>query len=492
MRATTPTRVRRRTAPVLALVAGIALGAGQLAVAAGPTRALAFGAPQRLSGASGGTEPQLAVAPDGTRYAITGANTTASSGTVRVYRSSAAGGTWTPTAGQMTGVRVTGPDVDAVASSTGRLVVLEEDSAALSLVVNYSDDRGRTWTASTGPSQLADQDRPWLAAGPANKVYLLFHNGFSSNATHNMFVETSTDGGASFGTPIPITLPGDAAWADLQCADSGGPSALLVNRRSGQLYAVWGSRHGALGGCGVQPPTPFTLVPADRVWVATSATGAAGTWTSHLAVDANATSQVVGMQLSPASLDTKGNLWLAWNTPPHGFPDDSGAGISLRYADPSLQHWSAPRSVVTPRQPGHLLAQLVAGDPGRLGLLYLTGRTSAGTTRWYAQAAVVTGAMGANPAVSTTTLSTIPSYRGTATALEGSGCDPSSSPVAFIENNPVTCPRGADVIGIALDRSCRVLVTWPSLSPESNATLGVSVDATWVATQTGGPRLCTT
>jgi hypothetical protein len=430
------------------------------------------------------------MAPDGTRYLITGANTTDSSkSSLRIFRSPAGSTQWTPTVGQMVGTRVPGPDVAIVAASTGRLVALEEDSAALSLVINYSDDGGRTWQQSSGLEQLADQDRPWLAAGKHGVVYLLFHNGFSSNATHNMYVATSTDGGASFGAPVPIAVPGTPAWADLQCADSGGPSALLVNTHSGRLYAIWGSRHGRLGGCGVNPPTPFTLVPADRVWVATSPNATAGSWTTSLAVDDSKMGSVVGMQLSPAALDAAGNVWLAWTTPPRGFPDDSGAGIAIAHADPKLSNWSAPLTVVAPAGPGHLLAQLVAGAPGRLGLLFLAG-SGQQRTLWRPQVALVTGAMSARAMVRTTLLSQLPDYTGSATDLEGSGCDPSTTPVATVENNPVTCPRSADVIGLTLDGQCRMVATWPSLSPASNSVLGASVDGTWVSTQTGGPTVC--
>ena len=467
--------------------------AAATASASAPTREpprLAFSAPLRLPGAAGGTEPQVTTAPDGTRYLITGANTTDSSkSSLRIYRSSAGSNIWTPTPGQMVGTRVPGPDVDVAAASTGRIVALEEDSAALSLVINYSDDRGRTWNQSSGLEQLADQDRPWLAAGPHGLVYLLFHNGFSSNATHNMYVATSADGGASFGAPVPITLPGTAAWADLQCADSGGPSALLANNRTGRLYAIWGTRHGPLGGCGVQPPTPFTLVPANRIWVATSADAAAGSWSTSLAVDDSKRGSVVGMQLSPAALDSAGNVWLAWTTPPHGFPDDSGAGIAVAHADPLVRRWSAPLTVVPARRPGHLLAQLVAGSPGRLGLLFLTG-SGQRQPLWRPDIAVITGGLTAMPTVRTSRLATLPDYKGTATAMEGSGCDPSTSPVGTVENNPVTCPRSADVIGLTLDRQCRIVATWPSLSPASNSVLGVSSDATWVATQVGGLSLC--
>ena len=57
-------------------------------------------------------------------------------------------------------------------------------------------------------------------------MYLLFHNLASGNVQHNMFVSTSKDGGATFGPPIPITLPPGEAYRDLQCADSGGPSTI--------------------------------------------------------------------------------------------------------------------------------------------------------------------------------------------------------------------------------------------------------------------------
>jgi hypothetical protein len=481
---------RRRRVTWLAVLAVLGIGAAFSAGAGAATQRLAFDPPTLLAGAAGGTEPQLAVGPDGTRYDITGANTTNSSSVsaALVYRSAPGSTRWGPTVGQLGGTRVVGPDVDVVVTSAGSVVALEEDSAALSLVVNHSSDGGRTWTQSTGLQQLLDQDRPWLAAGPGNTVYLLFHNGFSSNATHNMFLETSTDGGATFGAPVPITTPGSGAWADLQCADSGGPSALLVNPHSHRLYAVWASRHGALGGCGLQPLTPFTLVPEDRIWVATSPTGALGTWTTSIAVDNSATGQVVGMNISPAALDRDGNVWVGWSTPPRGFPDDTGAGFSVRRADPLLHSWSTPVVVVRPSQPGHILDELVAGDAGRLAVFYLAS-TGSGEPRWYPYVSVVTGALGPHPVIASARLAALADYQGTATALMGT-CDTSSAPVATVTNNPVTCGRSADVVGIVLDTQCRVVVTWPSLAPASSATLGVSRDATWVTTQRDGPRLC--
>ncbi|HEV3129792.1 MAG TPA: sialidase family protein, partial [Solirubrobacteraceae bacterium] len=193
----------------------------------------------------------MAVAPDGTEYVVSGPSTDSSapSAPVRVYASHDHGRTWKATVGDPVQVQPSA-DVDIVVTRTGRLVVVELDSAGLNLVVSYSDDGGRTWTASTGAARIADQDRPWLAVGPDDpathepRVYLLFHNAFSGNATENMYVETSSDGGASFGIPVALTVPGSAAFSDLQCGDTTGPSSVAVNPRTGRIYAFWVTRHG--------------------------------------------------------------------------------------------------------------------------------------------------------------------------------------------------------------------------------------------------------
>ena len=54
---------------------------------------------------------------------------------------------------------------------------------------------------------------------------------------------------------------------------------------------------------------------------------------------------------------------------------------------------------------------------------------SAGTQRMriLEDIAVITGGLTAMPTVRTSRLATLPDYKGTATAMEGSGCDPSTS-----------------------------------------------------------------
>ena len=127
------------------------------------------------------------------------------------------------------------------------------------------------------------------------------HNLASGVLSHNMWVATSTDNGATFGPYVPITLPGQQAYEDLACADSGGPSNLFVNPRTGRVYAVFGTRSStvaASGGCGASGTGSFEInvVAATRVWVASAAaldTADATKWTQSLAVDDDAAGNIV-------------------------------------------------------------------------------------------------------------------------------------------------------------------------------------------------------
>lgn len=476
-------------APAAALITA---GATATALAAAPGAAAAprpptFAPAQRLAGADGGTEPRVSIGSDGRAWVVTNAR-----GTAVVYGSADGGRSWRRTPGIPAGQVSPTIDTDIVTTTTGRLVAVELDGAGIAFAVSYSDDGGATWVASTGLPRLADQDRPWLAAGPDDRVYLLFHNLLSGAATHNMFVETSVDGGASFGPPVPVTVPGSPAWLDLQCADSGGPSALVVDPRSGRVYAFWGTRSSSLGGCGASlPPHPFEInvVGATRVWVAASADGSLGSWITSLAVDDAATENIVGMQLSPGAVDRAGNVYVVYPESPRPYPDYTGAAVRLRIAPPDLDHWSAPLTIAPGGEAGNVLVHVVAGDPGNVAVAYFAGvmPTGGGPPLWYATVTQLLGALGPKPTSTSVRLSEVPAYRGTASQLMGACASP--GPLQGVENG-FACGRSADVWGIALDTSCRVVVTWPSVSATTDRALGAQVDATWVDWQSGGPTLC--
>jgi hypothetical protein len=198
---------------IVALVALLLLPA--VASAADPTYTTV-----KLPGSGDGQEPRLAVGRDDVRYAVTLTGRGLSSGAgAGVYRSRDGGLTWQKTETNIP-QKAASIDVDVVTLPTGRLIATELDYGGVNFPTAYSDDQGKTWTASRGSVELADQDRQWLATGPLPKgakpgdqppVYLLYHNLASGVAQHNMFVATSNDGGATFGPPVPIAQPGSDA-----------------------------------------------------------------------------------------------------------------------------------------------------------------------------------------------------------------------------------------------------------------------------------------
>src|SRR3954462_3688019 len=330
------------------------------------------------------SEPRIAVGPDGKYWAVTNADD--ETGTTFVYGSGDKGKSFQRAPAPIAGQVGPTPDVDIVVLPNGRIIASELDDAGINFPTSYSDDGGKTWTASVGATQLADQDRQWFAYGPKDKdtgeypVYLLYHNLASGQAQHNMFVSTSSDSGQTFGPPVPITLPGEDAYSDLQCADSGGPSTIFVNQNDGTIYAEFTTRAsptpaGDLGGCATAAggqPFEFNIVAATRVWLAQSTDGGL-TWTNSLAVDDAATGQIVSMQIAYAGLDRAGNIYVAYRESLLGnqYPHYEGAGVKYKFAQPADDgnlKWSDARTFANadPNAPGHVLVHMRGGPPGQL------------------------------------------------------------------------------------------------------------------------------
>src|SRR5947208_9505187 len=193
-----------------------------------------------------------------------------------------------------------------------------------------------------------------------------------------MYVAKSTDGGQTFGAPVPTTVPGQEAYADLQCADSGGPSSITVNQKTGRIYVVFTTRASDVGGNDfggwAATPLEFNIVNATRVWVATSADDSPGSWQKSLAVDDSPAGKVVSMQLAYGALDNQGGFYVAYPESPKPYPDLGGAALKVRYQKPDAQgalhdgQWSAPITLVPPDPSGDLgttPVDIVAGDPGQ-------------------------------------------------------------------------------------------------------------------------------
>jgi hypothetical protein len=473
----------------------------------------------KIAGKIGGgypwTEPRIAVGPNGKYWAVT--NTEDDSATAYVFGSADKGKTFTKAEAPLAGQVQPSPDVDIVVLPSGRIIASELDDAGVNFPTSYSDDGGKTWTASVGATQLADQDRQWFAYGPKDKtsgeypVYLLYHNLASGQAQHNMFVSTSSDSGATFGPPVPITLPGEDAYSDLQCADSGGPSTIFVNQNDGTIYAEFTTRAapspaGDLGGCATAAagqPLEFNIVAGTRVWLAQSTDGGI-TWTNSLAVDDAPTGQIVSMQVAYAGLDTDGRIYVAYPESPKGkqYPDYSGAGVKYKYAPPAKDgdfHWSDARTFAPAdaNAPGHVLVHMTIGEPGQLMAAYWTGEARSGTTPvWHMTAAVTNDGLAANPHVVEARISEIPTDVGDAKELMGACID--AGPVSGVISGAI-CDRSPDVWGVALDpQTCRTTIVWPAVDVRDNPktadddkTFAPGSDpGTFVSTQNGGPTLC--
>jgi hypothetical protein len=428
----------------------------------------------------------VTIAPNDHRFVITSGSGSAA----EVFRSTDRGKTWAKTESPPPGQVQPTIDTDIVSFPSGRILGSELDTAGLNFPGGFSDDEGKTWTASHGSNMLADQDRQWYAVGPNNHVYLLYHNLASGFASHNMWVSTSTDGGATFGPPVPTTLPGSDAWSDLQCADSGGPSSIAVNQKTGRIYVFFTTRGAPVGGvdtggCGSRP-IEVNIVSGTRVWVATSPDGSPGTWTDSLAVDDSATGQVVSMQLAYGTLDNQGNPWVAYPETPKPYPNLAGAAVKVVHSDPDLKSWSKPVTLVPAGGPGSLLVHLVVGDPGKLDVAYFKGEGPEDKPGWYLHVVQTLDALDPNPTVTDTKVADFASYAEPAELMMGAcSGDPDQNPAAGIENG-FTCDRSTDVWGVAMDADCNLTVTWPGRNNDISGDAG----GTYVTTQNGGSRVC--
>jgi len=468
------------TAVVLALTAVSAANLSGHAEEDGPA---VFSVPIKLEKSDGGTEPRLAIGPDGKRWVVTNRSERA------VVYGSEDGLSWTRAKTEPAGQRMPTIDVDIVATRTGRLIATELDFAGVGLRVSWSDDGGDTWNLSVG-STLVDQDRQWLAVGRDDpltglpRVYLLWHNLASGFASHNMWVQTSIDNGATFGAPVPITLPGSQAFLDLQCANSGGPDEFQVNPETGQLYALWGARAAPVGGgCVASIDSPqFNIIASNRLWLATSPDGSPGSWETTLVVDRADTNQVVTMQQADMSLDRAGNVYVLYPEAPNPYPDFSGAALLYKWAPPGIEHWSEPKPVKAAGGPGNVLPNITAGDPGMLDIVWYAGETAPnGKHYWYTTFAQVTGAMSQDPVLEIQRIANFPAYEGTAAELMGT-CD--AGPGGGIKSG-LLCSRATDVWGTTLDHECNLIAAWPAVTNGGGGKAG-----TYISTQISGRKIC--
>ena len=153
------------------------------------------------------------------------------------------------TSGSVTLDSETEPMVSVNQSNTSNVVgIWQEDrwttGGSRNVVLGTSFDGGQAWTNSPlqGVAILAGGEfqrvtDPWVDFGPSNRVYA-FSLGFDDTGPDNgLFVNTSTDGGLTWGAPVPVIIDRQFEFfndKNALAADDWGSSP---NR--GNVYLAW-------------------------------------------------------------------------------------------------------------------------------------------------------------------------------------------------------------------------------------------------------------
>lgn len=374
--------MRRSTAIVIS--AAVAIGAAGVSsqASAGPNRPT-FTSPTRSDNpAYGGgvSEPATSIDTIGRRYV---ANQLGSE--LAVSRD--AGRSWTyPHGANVLSQNVTGcsvvreiGDVELSSDTAGRTFFTTLAATAggtldngIQPVVGYSDDGFKTWHATCVAHQPFMVDREWMAtytppgqSSAHTRAYLTYHD-FGPNT---MWVNTSADGGKTWGLPVDIITTADSINSS---ACDTVPGGIAVDPRNGWVYASWAAGPNAANnagtGCNYTQGTPF-----NKLYVAVSKDGGL-TWTASNAITLpdNTAPEPSDMSeiFTNLAVDRQGDVYVAaaayfeheykiiWTS---SRPADAGGAL----------HFRPPAVASAPDVHTAYFPRLVVGDRGRMDLIYL-------------------------------------------------------------------------------------------------------------------------
>lgn len=269
-------------------------------------------------------------------------------------------------------------DVELATDSGGRtyfstLGILDGGTAdnGIQPLVAYSDDGFKTWHTKCAAHNPFMTDRQWLAtyAPPGTpsdqtKLYLTYHD-FGPDT---MWVNRSADGGKTWMLPqVVITDP--EAIASSGCDTV--PGGIAVDQRNGWIYISWVAGpqpvNNAATGCNYTQGTIF-----NKYYVAFSKDNGV-TWSNVKTFEGldNTTQAPNDLSeiFSNIAVDRQGNVYVAYPAFLNG-----EYGIYYQWAKPSdtgnLQ-FSAPRKVSSGDAHTAYYPRMVAGDDGRIALIYL-------------------------------------------------------------------------------------------------------------------------
>lgn len=297
-----------------------------------------------------GSEPSVAVAPDGAIYVSApslvideAAGELALAGQAKpqsvVWVSHDRGATFTRTGAALTGQNADysgGGDSDVAVDAGGRVYMADLGGG---IPVIASSDGGKTWNLTPNAAGGNSTDREWVAGGKAGEVFLAYEN-TSTEGYEYLEVTNSSDGGATWRSPATKV-------AQLHFPESyHGPIQFDQERRI--LYA------------------PFSLRGGMAMGVSRD-----GGLTFDVQTVARGLTERPGMLLPTAGVDRAGNVYVAWAE--HG---TAGWSVYYSWAPPGGGNWSTPHAVTAGGD--NVMPALVAGANGRIAIAYYQSPLYAG------------------------------------------------------------------------------------------------------------------
>jgi hypothetical protein len=210
-----------------------------------------------------------------------------------------------------------------------------------------STDGGKTW--NQGTIQCHDGDRPWLAGGVPNEVFMATDT-VEGTLSHQVF--HSTDGGQS-------------------CSATGVPDA--GSTPDGGTYSGFGKL--AYSGGKLIEPVVFADAngSTDGVGVGTWSPGQAA-FTPHLVA-----SSTLFAHWPALSLDAAGTVYLVWDTDArtpgtsggcNGAPSPAPNQVMLAFSKDFGATWSTPIAVAAPANARVFWPWVAAGDAGKVSVIW--------------------------------------------------------------------------------------------------------------------------